>query len=97
MPAWGEQTIAVYLVTINLITAGFYFMDKRAAVNGNTALRTPETTLHLLGILGGWPGALIARHAFRHKTRKQPFVFVFWLVAAINVAATLAIGSSLIN
>lgn len=87
--------IGAYLATINLIAVSVYFLDKLAAASGHTKHRAPETSLHILGLLGGWPGALIARHVFRHKTRKQPFVFVFWLVAAINVAATLAIGSSL--
>ncbi|AQX16957.1 hypothetical protein BKM78_14310 [Tessaracoccus sp. T2.5-30] len=48
-----------------------YRADKVAAVQG--AWRVPESSLHLVSLLGGWPGALVARHAFWHKTRKQPF------------------------
>lgn len=32
--------------------------------------RTPENTLHVAELLGGWPGALVAQQLFRHKTRK---------------------------
>lgn len=61
-----------------------YGADKSAARKG--ARRVPEATLHILGLLGGWPGALVARHVFRHKTRKQPFRTVFWLTVALNCA-----------
>jgi uncharacterized membrane protein YsdA (DUF1294 family)/cold shock CspA family protein len=62
-----------------------YFMyaaDKSAAISGKW--RTSETTLHLVALLGGWPGGLIARHRLRHKTIKQPFRFVFWCTVVLN-------------
>jgi len=74
--------LAVY-AAMSLVTFFAYGLDKRAA-----RLRTwriPEATLHLLSLLGGWPGALVAQVVFRHKTRKQPFRAVFWLTVAGNV------------
>ena len=62
-----------------------YFMyarDKSAAITGKW--RTSEATLHLVALLGGWPGGLIARHRLRHKTIKQPFRFVFWCTVVLN-------------
>lgn len=59
-----------------------YGIDKSAARAGRP--RTPEKALHLLALSGGWPGALLAQAAFRHKTRKQPFVAILWLTAIIN-------------
>ena len=62
-----------------------YFMyaaDKSAAISGKW--RTSEATLHLVALLGGWPGGLIARHRLRHKTIKQPFRFVFWCTVVLN-------------
>jgi uncharacterized membrane protein YsdA (DUF1294 family) len=64
-----------------------YGLDKRAAENGRR--RTPEATLHILSLAGGWPGALVARAVFRHKTRKQPFKTVFWGTVMANCAALL--------
>lgn len=61
-----------------------YYSDKVSA--GRGWRRTPENTLHLFGLLGGWPGALVAQQQFRHKTVKQPFQLVFWLSVAGNLA-----------
>lgn len=66
-------------------TFGAYALDKSAARRG--AWRTSESTLHLLALAGGWPGALIAQTLLRHKTRKQPFRVLFWMTAVINCAA----------
>ena len=63
-----------------------YGVDKRAAVRHRW--RIPESTLHLLALLGGWPGALAGQLAFRHKTRKRSFRAVFWLTVVANCAAT---------
>ncbi|MEM7587812.1 MAG: DUF1294 domain-containing protein [Acidobacteriota bacterium] len=61
-----------------------YAVDKSAARRGGR--RTPERVLHACSLLGGWPGALLAQSAFRHKTRKQPFRSIFWLTVCLNVA-----------
>ena len=49
--------------------------------------RAPESTLHLLSLAGGWPGALLAQQALRHKTSKSSFITGFWLMVVLNVAA----------
>lgn len=59
--------------------------DKSAAEQGRW--RTPESTLHLVDLVGGWPGALVARRIFRHKTVKQPFRIIFWVTVIANCAA----------
>ena len=61
-----------------------YRSDKVAA--RCDAQRTPETSLHLVGFLGGWPGALIAQQQFRHKTAKRSFQVVFWATVVVNLA-----------
>ena len=68
------------------VAFAMYRADKSAAsISGRR--RTPESTLHTIDLLGGWPGALVARHVFRHKTIKQPFRTVFWLTVLANGAA----------
>lgn len=62
-----------------------YRADKSAAEQGKW--RTPESTLHTIDLLGGWPGALVARRLFRHKTTKQPFRTIFWVTVIANCVA----------
>ena len=62
-----------------------YGADKSAAEQGRW--RTSESTLHTIALVGGWPGALVARRVFRHKTTKQPFRTIFWFTVIANCAA----------
>jgi uncharacterized membrane protein YsdA (DUF1294 family) len=62
-----------------------YGADKSAAKQGRW--RTSESTLHTIALVGGWPGALVARRVFRHKTTKQPFRTIFWLTVIANCVA----------
>ena len=95
---------AVILGTVRSLFLGLYaFMstllylmyaaDKSAARAGRW--RTSEASLHLVALLGGWPGGLIARHALRHKTIKQPFRLVFWCTVALNCVALVVIATSM--
>ena len=68
----------------SLVAFLMYLWDKISAENGRR--RTPENTLHLFALIGGWPGALIAQRKFRHKTRKASFRRVFWMTVALNCA-----------
>ena len=61
-----------------------YVVDKTAARNGRW--RTQESTLHMLALIGGWPGALVAQTLFSHKTRKREFQVLFWVTVVLNVA-----------
>lgn len=72
---------AIYLVA-SLITFVVYAMDKSAARKG--AWRTQESILHILSLLGGWPGALVAQQKLRHKSKKQSFRAVFWVTVIVN-------------
>ncbi|NYG57135.1 uncharacterized membrane protein YsdA (DUF1294 family) [Nocardioides daedukensis] len=69
----------------SLVAFAMYGLDK--AASRQRAQRISENALHLVGLIGGWPGALVARHLFRHKTRKQPFRQVFWVTVVANCAA----------
>lgn len=77
-------TIAAVYVVASALAFAMYGIDKSAARNERS--RIPENTLHLIGLSGGWPGALIAQDAFRHKSRKVEFQVVFWLSVVANVA-----------
>jgi uncharacterized membrane protein YsdA (DUF1294 family) len=75
------------------VTFMAYALDKSAAQRGTW--RTKETTLHLLALVGGWPGALLAQQLLRHKSSKTQFRHVFWATVLINVAGFVMIYSPL--
>ena len=79
--------LAISVVVINGLTYVFYAVDKRSAIKGRW--RVPESRLHLLGLLGGWPSALLAQQTFRHKTKKVRFRVVFWLTVLLNVGVSV--------
>ena len=68
---------------LNLLTFWMYWVDKNAAQTGRW--RTPENTLQLLALAGGWPGAWLAQQILRHKSSKLPFRVVYWLVVLLHV------------
>jgi uncharacterized membrane protein YsdA (DUF1294 family) len=80
------------MVLLSLLSYAVYASDKRAAQQGRR--RVPERTLHLLALLGGWPGALLAQRLLRHKTAKPSFLIVFWLTTlghVVTVAASIVL------
>jgi uncharacterized membrane protein YsdA (DUF1294 family) len=75
---------ALYLAA-SVAAAIAYGHDKSAARSG--AWRVSERTLHVLSLMGGWPGALVAQRVFRHKSQKPSFRLAFWATAALNCGA----------
>lgn len=76
--------LATYAVS-SLAAFVAYGVDKRRAIRG--ARRIPERRLHVLEALGGWPGALLASAAFRHKTAKVRFRLVRAAIVVLHLAA----------
>ena len=76
--------VGIAYAVASLVCFALYAHDKSAARRGNR--RTPERHLLLLGLAGGWPGALLAQQWLRHKTVKRPFRQLFWLTVVVNVA-----------
>ena len=74
----GFYWLGVVALVVSGITYWVYAVDKRRAEEG--LWRIPETNLHLLELLGGWPGAFLAQGRLRHKCSKGSYQFVFWLI-----------------
>ncbi|WP_417550880.1 DUF1294 domain-containing protein [Methylophaga sp.] len=73
----------MYLI-MSLIAFIAYAIDKSAAQNGRW--RTQESTLHLISLMCGWPGAYIAQKKLRHKSIKKAFINVYWVTVLLNLA-----------
>lgn len=81
--------ILSWLAFINGWTALRFWQDKSRAIAGSR--RIPEADLLGLALVGGSPGAFLARHFFRHKTRKQPFSTYLMLIAGGQTCALIAL------
>jgi uncharacterized membrane protein YsdA (DUF1294 family) len=82
--------VAAFLgfAVVNGCTMLSFWQDKQRARAGEW--RISEASLLGLALIGGSPGALLARNLFRHKTRKQPFGNLLLLI--VFVQAGVAIG-----
>jgi uncharacterized membrane protein YsdA (DUF1294 family)/cold shock CspA family protein len=85
--------VAVGYLVLSLAAAIAYAADKSAALAGRW--RSSEQSLLLLGLAGGWPGAIVAQQLLRHKTRKASFQSAFWGTVVLNVAGFVAFHSPL--
>jgi uncharacterized membrane protein YsdA (DUF1294 family)/cold shock CspA family protein len=87
VPHWAAGIYAV----ASLITFVAYAADKSAATRGGW--RIAESTLLGLGLLGGWPGALLAQQVLRHKSVKASFRAAFWGSVVLNLLAFVLLAS----
>jgi uncharacterized membrane protein YsdA (DUF1294 family)/cold shock CspA family protein len=77
--------VPIYYLVLSRVTFIGYAIDKWAAMNNRW--RTSEGALHLLALIGGWPGALLGQQVLRHKSQKESFRVVFWATVVLNCAA----------
>jgi len=89
-PYW---VLLVYLVT-SLLCILIYSVDKSAAALGRW--RVSESALLLLGLAGGWPGAILAQRLLHHKTKKRSFQSAFAGSVVVNILAFVILSSPFI-
>jgi uncharacterized membrane protein YsdA (DUF1294 family)/cold shock CspA family protein len=73
---------------IGVVTFYLYWSDKFAAQRG--AWRTPEATLHLASLVGGWPGGWLAQRLLRHKSSKANFRATYWGTVVLHWCGLVA-------
>jgi uncharacterized membrane protein YsdA (DUF1294 family) len=81
---FGAGSVCGYLLAASSLAFGLYWDDKRSAEAARW--RTRESTLHLVEIIGGWPGSFLGQRIFRHKIRKTRYQVVFWLIVVLHEA-----------
>lgn len=72
----------VWYGLLSIMLFGLYGLDKAQAIAEGR--RIPEKTMHQLALLGGFPGGLLGRTVFHHKTRKPAFILVLLGSTAIH-------------
>ncbi|WP_372767421.1 DUF1294 domain-containing protein [Pseudoalteromonas sp.] len=73
---------------MSVFTFVVYGIDKYKAKRDK--VRVPKSTLHIYSVIGGWPGAMIGQHVFRHKTVKKPFKRFFYGCIFVNLFCFVA-------
>ena len=85
------MSLGVAYLALSLLTFVVYAIDKSKAKRG--VWRIPEKTLHILSLVGGWPGAMLAQQLLHHKSSKTSFQVMFWLTLGLNLGALVWILS----
>lgn len=68
------------------VSAATFFVYQEDKANARIgAWRTPEIYLHMLELMGGWPGGLAAQGQIRHKNRKTQYQVVFWTIVMMHL------------
>jgi uncharacterized membrane protein YsdA (DUF1294 family) len=80
----------LYLVAVNAVAYGVFWLDKRRARRGGP--RVPERELLLWAAAGGSLGAWLAVRRLRHKTGKLWFRAAFLGIVAAQVAGLWLLG-----
>jgi len=74
----------VYIyIAVSVITLTAYFIDKYAAMRKKQRIK--ESTLHILALFCGWPGACIAQKVLRHKAHKKSFQGKYAASIIVNI------------
>jgi uncharacterized membrane protein YsdA (DUF1294 family) len=73
--------VGAWAFFLGALTYWAYQVDKRRAEEG--LWRVPEAHLHLLEVLGGWPGAFLAQRRLRHKCSKRSYQVAFWMIVLV--------------
>ena len=87
-----EHPVAIILYVVAITSLANFvlmYLDKRAAQQGSW--RVPERRILFWAFVGGGLGALAAQRAFRHKTKKEPFVTLLKAALVFNVISAGAL------
>lgn len=73
-----------------------YGLDRWAARRSGQA-GVPHAVLHGLALMGGWPGALLGQHIFRHKVSDPIFLRRTWAMVCVNLLLLLVVCTPLLT
>jgi uncharacterized membrane protein YsdA (DUF1294 family)/cold shock CspA family protein len=73
----------IFYTFLSVFAILIYGLDKMHALKNRW--RVPEMSMHLLELMGGWPGALMAQKELRHKHKKGTYQRIFWAIVAVHL------------
>lgn len=86
-----SDAVAVLYLVMSVVCYLAYARDRAAARAGTR--RTKETVLLLIGVAGGWPGAIVAQQLLRHKVKRNTFRRRFSVTIGINMLLFIVLAA----
>jgi uncharacterized membrane protein YsdA (DUF1294 family) len=83
MPQFSELLL-IYIVFISVVAIVLTIVDKKRSKKRKSE-RIPESTLMIIGFLGGALPMFITMKAIRHKTRHKKFMIGLPLIIILHV------------
>ena len=78
---WNWWIAPTVIAILSIVSFAMYAHDKKQAVR--SGWRVSESSLHMVELLGGWPGAFLAQRKLRHKCSKRSYQFTFWCIVGL--------------
>ncbi|MGB3714419.1 MAG: DUF1294 domain-containing protein [Candidatus Promineifilaceae bacterium] len=88
----GWPFYLLWILSVSVVTFGLFGVDK--ALSKTDRARVPESVLHFFTLIGGFPGQILGRIVFRHKTsfkRHPSFTIVLVISIVIQIAVIILI------
>lgn len=82
--AMTERWLIIPTIFMSVISFALFAIDKYKA--RHQQWRIAESSLHLMDLLGGWCGGLLAMTALRHKIHKKSFLVIFIITVIMHIA-----------
>ena len=80
--AEDQIVLIIYYSITNALMMLFTVIDKSAAKKNKQ--RISELRFYVFSMLGGWFSGYVVQQWCHHKTKKQPFRFIYWGCALVH-------------
>ena len=85
---WSPYVL--WIISVSVVTFALFGVDK--TLSKTERARIPESVLHLFTLIGGFPGQILGRIVFSHKTNfKRHPSFTIVLVISILIQAAIMV------
>ena len=82
--AMTERWLIIPTIFMSVISFALFAIDKYKV--RHQQWRIAESSLHLMDLLGGWCGGLLAMTALHHKIHKKSFLVIFTITVITHIA-----------
>lgn len=89
MEIFNLKNIIIYLIIMNVIAFLAMLIDKKKAEHNKWRIK--ESTLLILGLIGGSIGEIIGMFVWHHKTQKIRFLFGVPVIILLQLLIIIAI------